>query len=92
MASGAPQYFIADTPEVQAAKAQFAAAWNASNIRNQGAPVHQAPGSAQDKIPKTRPSEQPFPKNRKGRTITFGSANSAINNSGNAGIKTYLRG
>jgi len=30
MASGAPQYFIADTPEVQAAKAQFAASWNAA--------------------------------------------------------------
>ena len=35
MASGAPQYFIADTPEVQAAKAQFAAAWNAAQARAQ---------------------------------------------------------
>ena len=33
MASGAPQYFIADTPEVQAAKAQFAAAWNAAEAK-----------------------------------------------------------
>ena len=30
MASGAPQYFIADTPEVQAAKTQFATLWNAA--------------------------------------------------------------
>merc|ERR1711881_116172 len=33
-----PQYYIADTPEVQAAKAQFAAAWNAAAARN-AAPV-----------------------------------------------------
>ena len=51
MASGAPQYFIADTPEVQAAKAQFAAAWNAAAARNQVAPVHEAPRSAQAFVP-----------------------------------------
>merc|ERR1711935_1283010 len=50
-ASGAPQYFIADTPEVQAAKAQFAAAWNAAAARNQVAPVHEAPRSAQHFVP-----------------------------------------
>ena len=33
-ANALPQYFIADTPEVQAAKAQFAAAWNAAAQRN----------------------------------------------------------
>merc|ERR1712223_1128370 len=38
MASAAPN-FIADTPEVQAAKAQFAAAWNAAAARNAVAPV-----------------------------------------------------
>ena len=35
MASGAPQYFIADTPEVQAAKAQFATLWNAAEAKAQ---------------------------------------------------------
>merc|ERR1712083_343528 len=39
MASAAPQFYIADTPEVQAAKAQFAAAWNAAAQRNAVAPV-----------------------------------------------------
>ena len=29
------QYYIADTPEVQAAKAEFARAWNAAAARNQ---------------------------------------------------------
>merc|ERR1711935_1282632 len=42
MASAAPQYFIADTPEVQAAKAQFSAAYNAAAQRNTIAPVVQA--------------------------------------------------
>merc|ERR1711981_762112 len=39
-----PQYYIADTPEVQAAKAQFAAAWNAAAARNAApvAPIHHA--------------------------------------------------
>ena len=37
-----PQFYIADTPEVQAAKAQFAAAWNAAAQRNAVpvAPIH----------------------------------------------------
>merc|ERR1712086_253214 len=39
MASAAPQFYIADTPEVQAAKAQFAAAWNAAAQRNTIAPA-----------------------------------------------------
>jgi len=51
MASGAPQHFIADTPEVQAAKAQFAAAWNAAAARNQVAPVHEVSRSAQHFVP-----------------------------------------
>merc|ERR1712203_926289 len=38
-ASALPQYYIADTPEVQAAKAQFAAAWNAAAARNAVAPT-----------------------------------------------------
>merc|ERR1711935_802507 len=42
MASAAPQYFNADTPEVQAAKAQFTAAYNAAAQRNTIAPVVQA--------------------------------------------------
>merc|ERR1711935_307801 len=42
MASAAPQFFIADTPEVQAAKAQFSAAYNAAAQRNTIAPVVQA--------------------------------------------------
>eukprot|EP00093_Oithona_nana_P008217 08217.XXX_479987_480508_1 [CDS] Oithona nana genome sequencing. len=33
-ANALPQFYIADTPEVQAAKAQFAAAWNAAAQRN----------------------------------------------------------
>lgn len=33
MASAAPQYYLADTPEVQAAKQQFAAAYNAAVAR-----------------------------------------------------------
>merc|ERR1712038_1737254 len=39
-----PQYYIADTPGVQAAKAQFAAAWNAAAARNAApvAPIHHA--------------------------------------------------
>merc|ERR1712088_622850 len=43
-ASALPQYYIADTPEVQAAKAQFAAAWNAAAARNAApvAPIHHA--------------------------------------------------
>ena len=51
MASGAPQVFLADTPEVQAAKAQFAAAWNAAAARNQVAPVHEVARSAQAFVP-----------------------------------------
>merc|ERR1711936_522179 len=43
MASAAPQFYIADTPEVQAAKAQFAAAWNAAAQRNTVAPQPVAP-------------------------------------------------
>merc|ERR1711971_1052841 len=43
MASAAPQFYIADTPEVQAAKAQFAAAWNAAAQRNTIAPAPVAP-------------------------------------------------
>ena len=41
-ANALPQYYIADTPEVQAAKAQFAAAWNAAAQRNAVpvAPIH----------------------------------------------------
>ena len=44
-AQALPQFYIADTPEVQAAKAQFAAAWNAAANRNAVpvAPVHHAP-------------------------------------------------
>merc|ERR1712186_107770 len=38
-ASALPQYYIADTPEVQAAKAEFAAAWNAAAARNAVAPA-----------------------------------------------------
>ena len=38
-----PQFYIADTPEVQAAKAQFAAAWNAAAQRNTIAPSPVAP-------------------------------------------------
>lgn len=34
-----PQFYIADTAEVQAAKAQFAAAWNAAAQRNTIAPT-----------------------------------------------------
>merc|ERR1711936_1009976 len=49
--SGAPQVFLADTPEVQAAKAQFAAAWNAAAARNQVAPVHEVARSAQTFVP-----------------------------------------
>merc|ERR1712210_33405 len=48
---GAPQVFLADTPEVQAAKAQFAAAWNAAAARNQVAPVHEVARSAQAFVP-----------------------------------------
>merc|ERR1712018_895751 len=42
-ASALPQYYIADTPEVQAAKQQFAAAWNAAAARNAVAPTPVAP-------------------------------------------------
>ena len=41
-ANALPQFYIADTPEVQAAKQQFAAAWNAAAQRNAVpvAPIH----------------------------------------------------
>merc|ERR1712018_808035 len=44
-AQAVPQFYIADTPEVQAAKAQFAAAWNAAASRNAVpvAPIHHVP-------------------------------------------------
>lgn len=38
-ANALPQFYIADTAEVQAAKAQFAAAWNAAAQRNTIAPT-----------------------------------------------------
>jgi len=43
LASAVPQHFIADTPEVQAAKAQFANAFNAAAHRNNIAPSPFAP-------------------------------------------------